>query len=54
MEKKSQGNDELSRDDVIEQLQDDPLELNNILAKITPENIHKEVDYGPADGKETL
>jgi antitoxin MazE len=28
------------------------LTLNSLLAQITPENIHSEVDTGPAQGKE--
>lgn len=54
MEKKSQDHDEPSQDDMIDQSHNDPLELDALLAGITPENIHKEVDFGPATGKEEL
>lgn len=39
---------------VIEPLPDSQYELDALLAGITPENLHGEVDFGPAVGKELL
>ena len=54
MEKKSQDQEGLTRNDVIKKSRNDQQELDVLLAVITPGNIHKEVDYGPAVGKEAL
>ncbi|MCA1653288.1 MAG: AbrB/MazE/SpoVT family DNA-binding domain-containing protein [Sphingomicrobium sp.] len=37
---------------IIERVQDGEITLERLLAKVTPENIHAEFDWGPAVGKE--
>jgi len=37
---------------VIEKVEAAPETLDDLLAKVTPENIHAEFDWGPAVGKE--
>ena len=39
---------------VVEPLQPDSYELADLLEKITPDNLHEEVDFGPPVGRERL
>jgi len=37
---------------VIEPLSEEPLTLEELVARITPENVHEETDWGPPVGRE--
>jgi len=39
---------------VIEPVRPDAYDLNDLIARITPENMHAEVSFGPPVGKEAL